>query len=117
MVTALPHAFYPESSWRDDLAWGAAELALAGQALDDPRADTWLASGAPWVTEYLATEAGEDSLNLYDTSALAMGDLMRAMRATSAPPSDITEQDLRDGMRAQLDRAVARASKDPSVRA
>ena len=46
MVTALPHAFYPESSWRDDMAWGAAELALAGQALGDPRADTWLASRA-----------------------------------------------------------------------
>ena len=83
MVTALPHAFYPESSWRDDLAWGAAELALAGQALDDPRADTWLASGAHWATEYLATEAGEDTLNLYDTSAIAMADLVRAIRASS----------------------------------
>ena len=39
VVTALPHAFYPESSWRDDLEWGAAELALAGQALGDPRAE------------------------------------------------------------------------------
>ncbi len=80
VVTALPHAFYPESSWRDDLAWGAAELALAGQALDDPRADAWLASGAHWATEYLATEAGQDTLNLYDTSAIAMADLVRAMR-------------------------------------
>jgi endoglucanase len=33
VVTALPHAFYPESSWRDDLEWGAAELALAGRRL------------------------------------------------------------------------------------
>ena len=81
VVTALPHAFYPESSWRDDLAWGAAELALAGQALGDPRADAWLASGAHWATEYLASEAGDDTLNLYDTSALAMADLVRAMRA------------------------------------
>ena len=36
VVTALPHAFYPESSWRDDLELGAAELALAGQALRRP---------------------------------------------------------------------------------
>lgn len=35
VATALPHAFYPESSWRDDLELGAAELALAGQALGD----------------------------------------------------------------------------------
>ena len=113
VVTALPHAFYPESSWRDDLAWGAAELALAGQALGDPRADTWLASGAHWAAEYLATEAGGDTLNLYDTSAIAMADLVRAIRAGTAP-SGITEQALLDGIRAQLDAAVARAAKDPS---
>jgi len=113
VVTALPHAFYPESSWRDDLAWGAAELALAGQALDDPRAGTWLASGAHWATEYLAKEAGADTLNLYDTSAIAMGDLVRALRATTTTPSGITEQTLLDGIRAQLDSAVARAARDP----
>ena len=33
VVTALPHAFYPESSWRDDLELAAAEMARAGQAL------------------------------------------------------------------------------------
>jgi hypothetical protein len=113
VVTALPHAFYPESSWRDDLAWGAAELALAGQTLGDPRADTWLASGAHWAAEYLATEAGGDTLNLYDTSAIAMADLVRAIRATGTASSGITEQALLDGIRAQLDGAMARAAKDP----
>ena len=29
VVTALPHAFYPESAWRDDLELGATELAQA----------------------------------------------------------------------------------------
>jgi hypothetical protein len=113
VVTALPHAFYPESSWRDDLAWGAAELALAGQALGDARADAWLASGAHWATEYLANEAGDDSLNLYDTSALAMADLVRGMREASTPVPEISEEMLLKGMAAQLDRAVARAAKDP----
>ena len=113
VVTALPHAFYPESSWRDDLAWAAAELALAGQALGDPRADAWLASGAHWAIEYLANEAGDDTLNLYDTSALAMADLVRAMRAAATPVPEISEQDLLDGMASQLDRAVARAARDP----
>ena len=113
VVTALPHAFYPESSWRDDMTWGAAELALAGQALGDPRTASWLASGAHWATEYLATEAGQDTLNLYDTSAIAMGDLVRAIRAADTPPQGITEQALLDGMRAQLDGAVTRAAGDP----
>ena len=40
VVTALPHAFYPESSWRDDMEWAAAELALAGQALATPAPTT-----------------------------------------------------------------------------
>ena len=39
VVTALPHAFYPESSWRDDLELGAAELALAGPGARRSRAD------------------------------------------------------------------------------
>ena len=67
VVTALPHAFYPESSWRDDLEWGAAELALAGQALGDPRADDWLRDSARWAAQYIDHEAGHDTLNLYDT--------------------------------------------------
>lgn len=113
VVTALPRAFYPESSWRDDMAWGAVELALAGQALDDPRSDAWLTTSALWITDYLATESGQDTLNLYDTSALAMGDLVRAMRATDAPLSGITEEMLLGGLRAQLHGAVARAAKDP----
>src|SRR5262249_13007986 len=29
LVTALPHAFYPESTWRDDMQLGAAEIAIA----------------------------------------------------------------------------------------
>ena len=33
LVTALPHAFYPESSWRDDMQLGAAEIALAAHRL------------------------------------------------------------------------------------
>ena len=49
-MTALPHAFYPESSWRDDLELGAAELALAGQALGDPRAADWLAQARRWAS-------------------------------------------------------------------
>ncbi|MET0773360.1 MAG: glycoside hydrolase family 9 protein, partial [Candidatus Limnocylindrales bacterium] len=45
VVTALPASWYPEASWRDDLAWAAAELALAGRRLDHARTAEWLDTG------------------------------------------------------------------------
>ncbi|HEY7004606.1 MAG TPA: glycoside hydrolase family 9 protein [Gaiellaceae bacterium] len=113
VVTALPHSFYPESSWRDDLELGAAELALAGQALDDPRAKSWVRSSASWGAAYLAKEAGDDTFNLYDTSALAHADLLRAMRAAGTATFPVGEDALLGDLRAQLDRGVARAGVDP----
>jgi len=112
--TALPHAFYPESSWRDDLELGGAELALAGQKLRDPRAPVWLRASAKWARAYLGREAGEDTLNLYDTSALAHADLIRAMRAAEMPDGlAVGEGVLLADLRAQLGRGLARAAKDP----
>jgi Glycosyl hydrolase family 9/Cellulase N-terminal ig-like domain len=114
VVTALPHAFYPESSWRDDLELGAAELALAGQALGDPRAGAWLAAAAEWASAHLDREAGASTLNLYDTSALAHAELIQAMRAAGAPAGlRVGEADLLADLRAQLGRGRARAARDP----
>jgi len=42
LVTAYPHAYYPEDSWQDDMELGAVELALAARALRDPRGTAWL---------------------------------------------------------------------------
>jgi hypothetical protein len=103
VVTALPHAFYPESSWHDDLELGGAELALAAQALGDPRAATWINEAMKWA------EPGEDSLNLYDVSALAHAELVRALRAAGSPG----EQPLLGDLRRQLARAARHAGKDP----
>jgi len=112
--TALPHAFYPESSWRDDLELGGAELALAARKLDDPRASTWLRDSAHWARAYLDREAGQDTLNLYDTSALAHADLIRALRAFGSPGGLAVGQGaLLADLRAQLRRGLARAAKDP----
>ena len=114
VVTALPHAFYPESSWRDDMEWGAAELALAGQALGDARAAQWLRAGTTWAKAYLAQEAGDDTFNLYDTSALAHADVVRAMRA--APGTSglaLDEAPLIADLRAQLEIGAARSREDP----
>jgi hypothetical protein len=114
VVTALPHAFYPESSWRDDLELGAAELALAGQELEDPRASGWLDDAAHWASAYLDHEAGEDTLNLYDTSALAHADLVRAMREAGDPAGlAVSESQLTDDLEAQLRIGARRAAHDP----
>jgi hypothetical protein len=111
VVTALPHAFYPESSWRDDMELAAAELSLAGQALGDARTGGWLKAGKIWGRAFLADEAGRDTLNLYDTSALAHSDLVRALRVAHSG-SGLQARLLGD-LRAQLARAGKRSRSDP----
>jgi hypothetical protein len=114
VVTALPHAFYPESSWRDDMEWAAAELALAGQALADPRAAAWLRDGTRWAGAYLTREAGQDTLNLYDTSAVAHADLVRALRAApSVGGLALDQARLLADLRAQLEAGARRSATDP----
>lgn len=114
VVTALPHAFYPESSWRDDMEWAAAELALAGQQLHDSRAARWLRNAATFAAKYLAHEAGDDTLNLYDTSALAHADLIRAIRAANHPAGlAVSEADLIGDLRSQLRMGIDRSAHDP----
>ncbi|WP_327102800.1 glycoside hydrolase family 9 protein [Nonomuraea glycinis] len=118
LVTSLPHAFYPESVWRDDMQLGGAELALAAQRLRDPRAGRWLAEAARWARGYLDEEPG-DTLNLYDVSALAHADLVKAMRAagttgtTGTTGLAVSEADLIAGLKAQLDLGARRAAADP----
>ena len=80
VVTALPASWYPESSWRDDLAWAAAELALAGRRLDDTRTAEWLDSGILLAISHIENEGGADTLDIYDTGPLAFADLVRAIR-------------------------------------
>jgi hypothetical protein len=100
-----------ESSWRDDLELAAAELALAGQKLGDPRAGRWLKAGERWARAFLAREAGEDTLNLYDTSALAHADLRLALQAVDA--AHPLQARLLGDMRAQLERGLKRSRADP----
>ena len=113
VVTALPHAFYPESSWRDDMEWAAAELALAGRSLGDSRSSTWLDEGRHWAAAYLAHEAGQDTLNLYDTSAVAHAELIRAMRAAGSLGGSGAEAPLIGDLKSQLEIGVKRSGGDP----
>ncbi|MGI8333220.1 glycoside hydrolase family 9 protein [Actinomadura scrupuli] len=110
LVTALPHDFYPESVWHDDMELGGAELALAAIRLHDPRAAGWLRQSADWARRYIGHDGG-DTFNLYDTSALAHADLIRAMRAMHAAP--VPESLPAGDLRAQLALGAGRAAADP----
>jgi hypothetical protein len=108
--TGLPHAFYPEDAWHDDMELGGAELALAAQRLGDPRAGSWLAQASRWAGQYIAHDSGKDTFNLYDVGALAHADLVRAIRAGhTRRGTDALIADLR----AQLETGAKRAAADP----
>ena len=111
LVTALPHAFYPESTWRDDMELGATEIALAARSLGmGPR--PYLRDAAMWARDYIDKEAG-DTLNLYDTSALAHADLIRALERTSLTRLDVNRTDLVGDIRRQLTGALHKSQRDP----
>jgi endoglucanase len=105
LVTALPNAFYPESTWRDDMELGATELALASQALHQ-NARPYLNDAAGFAKGYIANDTG-DTFNLYDTSALAHADLIRALAADGrkAPPALVA--DLKRQVQTGAERAAA----------
>ncbi|MGW6276101.1 glycoside hydrolase family 9 protein [Kribbella sp. NPDC055071] len=108
LVTSLPFAFYPESAWRDDMELGATELALAARRLGDPRGGAWLKQAGYWASQYLQHEAGGDTLNLYDVSALAHADLIKAARSDRP-----LVRRLVGDLRAQLEVGAGRAAADP----
>ncbi|MCZ4121306.1 glycoside hydrolase family 9 protein [Streptomyces sp. H39-S7] len=111
LVTTVPYAYYPETSWQDDLAFGGAELALAAQKLGDPRAAGWLQQSATWAKAYGTTG---DTLNMYDTSALAYVDLARAIKAAGNPSGlPVSYDTLIANVKAQIASGQARAAKDP----
>lgn len=113
VVTALPHAFYPESSWRDDMELGAAELARAGFRLHDHRAQGWLRSAAFWARSYLSEEAGSDTLNVYDVSAIGHAELvgLSGGHASSPVVRRAARRALAD-LRSQLSRGMTHANHD-----
>lgn len=84
LTTSVPFAYYPESEWRDDMELGATELYLATSELEGsepaglphPQAFFYLSPAGYWANAYItARSSGQDSFNVYDTSALAHRDL------------------------------------------
>jgi endoglucanase len=121
LITASPSDYYPESSWRDDMELGATELyyAVAGMGtapanlpISDPNA--YLTQAGSWANAFLtSSEDGSDSLNLYDVSALAHDELVKAIRLANPTGMAVTEQDLLADMHDQLNSAGLAGQHDP----
>jgi endoglucanase len=119
--TTSPYDYYPETSWHDDMEWGATELYFATAqtnvaGLIQSNAFAYLQSAALWASNYIAydTDNDPDTLNLYDTSALADYELSRAMTQAGNPAGlAITQAGLSNGIVAQLSPAKTQSGKDP----
>jgi endoglucanase len=116
LLTAYPHDFYPGTEWKSDMLWGAAEIALADEALHAPRTRVQadLAVAARWAKAYIAQghPAGGDTLNLYDNGALGEAELLQAMRQAHAAPA-VPPATLLSDLAAQLRVGEAWAKGDP----
>ncbi|MER5547208.1 glycoside hydrolase family 9 protein [Streptomyces sp. NPDC002589] len=111
LVTAFPHGFYPESSWEDDMEFGAAELALAGKALGDDRTQEWSRQAGHWAKQYLNSD-NLGTLGLGDVSALAHADLTKLID-DGRPSSEVSRAQLVADLKRQLDDGKAHAARDP----
>ncbi|HEV2372266.1 MAG TPA: glycoside hydrolase family 9 protein [Streptosporangiaceae bacterium] len=111
LVTTLPNSYYTDSSWHEDMEFGAAEIALAAQALGhDP--STYLSQAATWASQYIASDTG-DTFNLYDPSALAHADLIQAMDNAGDPAGlAVTRTELVNDLKRQLTGAATVAASD-----
>ena len=111
LVTAFPHEFYPETSWEDDLEFGAVELARAARALGDRRAGGWLREAAHWAAAQLRSDR-QGPLGVADVSVLAHTDLIEALDLGAAGLG-IDRADLVADLKHRLDAAAGRAARDP----
>jgi len=121
LLTVIPFSFYPEQEWRDDLEWGATELALAldGGGLPHglPHTDQryYLRRAAHWAAAYIAgPNDAADTLNLYDVAGIAHPDLIRAIARGGHPAGlAVSKARLLADMRKALDAAVRLGRGDP----
>ena len=112
LVTAFPHDYYPGTEWKSDMAWGAAEIALADKATGAPagQLSADLATAARWARAYVA-QGHSDTFNLYDDGAVAEAELLQAMQEAGVHP--IAPSVLLGDLAAQLRTGEAQAKGDP----
>jgi endoglucanase len=115
LVTAFPHDYYPGTQWKSDMAWGAAEIALADEATGAPatQLSADLAAATRWARAYIAQghPADGDTFNLYDTGAVAEAELLQAMQQAGIYP--IAPAALLRDLAAQLRTGEDQAKGDP----
>ncbi len=111
LVTAFPHAYYPEDSWADDLEFGATQLALAAKALGDRRAPAFAKAATHWAKAYL-NSGDADTLNVYNVSALGHYDLAKLVRA-GVSGAEVTEAQLVGDLQRQLQKGLDASASSP----
>jgi len=122
LLTVLPFDFYGETTWRDDMMLGATELALALRSAGHARlpaglpvrsARTYLADAARWAKLWITGPgSGNDTLNLYDVSALADYELFLAI-GNHHRKLAVTRPALLANLRGQIRMAIGIAGRDP----
>ncbi len=115
LESADPAAYYPESIWHDAMELGATEIALAQEDLGTSSATytPYLKQAATWAADYIAKDSGQDTLNLYDVSAIAHGDLITALAKAGHPAGlAVTPAALIANLKSQLSGAATVAGKD-----
>jgi len=118
LVTTFPNDYYPGTEWKSDMLWGAAEIALADEALHVP---AWqlhndLQVAAYWANQYIAQghPVGGDTLNLYDVSGLAHFELYRALEMAGNPDDlAVSKSSVRKQFLRQVGDAISQAGTDP----
>ena len=115
LTSALPEAYYPEGIWHDAMELGATEIVRAEQDLGESESSysSYLTQAATWASDYISDDSGQDTLNLYDVSALAHGDLVAAIKDAGSPSGlAVTSAGLIANLKAQLAGAVSTANSD-----
>ena len=118
LVTAFPHDYYPGTEWKSDMAWGAAEIALADEATGarPARLHADLATAARRARAYIdqGHPADGDTFNLYDNGAVAEAELLQAIRHDGGlSPDPIGPATLLGDLAAQLRTGEDWAKGDP----
>ena len=115
LTSALPEAYYPEGIWHDAMELGATEIVRAEQALGDAESSysSYLTQAATWASDYISADSGQDTLNLYDISAIAHADLVAAIKDAGSPSGlAVTSAGLIADLKSQLSAAVTKAGSD-----